>query len=53
MSADVVRRLREEFERTKDTGAACADAMRAAKINGFVETKDAAYDVVRKAAAVQ
>lgn len=51
--ADVVRRLREEFERTKDTGAACADAMRAAKITGFVETKDAAYDVVRKAAAVQ
>lgn len=53
VSADVVRRLREEFERTKDTGAACADAMRAAKITGFVETKDAAYDVVRKAAAVQ
>lgn len=51
--ADVVRRLREEFGRTKDTDASCAEAMRAAKINGFVETKDAAYDVVRKAAAVK
>jgi len=27
--------------------------MREAKINGFVETRDAAYDIVRKAAAVQ
>ena len=53
MDTALVRRLREEFERTKDTDAACAGAMREAKINGFVETRDAAYDVVRKAAAVQ
>ena len=49
----LVAALRKEFEATKDGTAACAAAMREAEINGFAETDDKAYDVVRKAASIQ
>lgn len=50
MSADVIAKLKNAFEATVEGNAQCGNAMKGAKINGFVAAEDSNYDVVRKAA---
>ena len=49
--AEIVEQLVNAFEGTKEGNAECGNAMREAKINGFVNAEDSVYDVVRKAAS--
>ncbi len=49
--AEIIVKLREAFESVQEGNSSCGAAMKQAHINGFVEAKDASYEVVRKAAA--
>ena len=46
---DVVAMLTKSFEAVRPGNSECAAAMEASHINGFVDTKDSDYDVVRRA----
>ena len=48
---EVVKKLTKSFENMTDSDAAVGSIMKGIKINGFVDTHDGDYDVVRKAAA--
>ena len=49
MPGEVAQLLTKAFENIREGVGAGGQAMQAAKINGFVESDDANYDVVRKA----
>ena len=50
---ELIKNLMSAFESIKDGNQKCGTAMKKAHINGFVSSKDADYEVVRKAAALK
>lgn len=51
VAPELAKSLTDAFASFQEGNMVCGDAMQAAKINGFVDADDAAYDVVRKAAS--
>jgi phosphate/phosphite/phosphonate ABC transporter binding protein len=51
VAPDLIAKLKKAFESMKEGQQACGTAMQQAHINGFVESQDENYEVVRKAAA--